>query len=232
MGKWPLDQISMLTDIFSDTKQEHCKEQFSQVEREAAENSSQKINRKRTNIKEICSDVTDKEELPSDYVVMDFETTGLMEYDSRIIQVAAYKYRDHIKTDEIVTYVNPGESIPENITELTGIHDDDVKKAPEIDKVLPKLIEFINNEIIIGHNISFDLRFLVYNAKKCSIQLPHIEYIDTLKLSRRYIGGAENYKLETLKEYLGITASSHSADEDCYVCGEVYRRCALQAGAK
>lgn len=232
MDKRPLDQISMLADIFSDIKQEPCKEQVTQAEREAAENSPQKINRKRTNIKGICSDVTDKEDLPSDYVVMDFETTGLREYDSRIIQAAAYKYRDHMKTDEMVTYVNPGEPIPENITELTGIHDEDVKGAPGIDKVLPKLIEFIKNEIIIGHNIAFDLRFLVYNAEKCGIKLPHIEYIDTLKLSRRYIGGAENYKLETLKDHLGIIASSHSADEDCYVCGEVYRRCALLARAK
>lgn len=230
MDKGPLDQISMLNEIFADMKQDLYKEQDMQAE--ALENGSQKIKKKRTNIKGICSDVTDKEYLPSDYVVMDFETTGLRECDSRIIQAAVYKYRDYMKTDEMVTYVDPGEPIPENITELTGIGNEDVQGAPSIDEALPKLIEFIKDEIIIGHNIAFDLRFLVHNAEQCGIQLPHIEYIDTLKLSRRYIEGAENYKLETLKEHLGIIASSHSADEDCYVCGEVYRRCALKAEAK
>lgn len=229
MNKWPSDQISMLTDIFQDMEKESYEAQPKQKERETAENSSQNIKRKRTNIKRICSDVTDREVLPSDYVVMDFETTGLTEYDSRIIQFAAYKYRGHIKIHEMVTYVDPGEPIPENITELTGIRDVDVKGAPNIYKVLPRLVEFIKDEIIIGHNIPFDLRFLIYNAEQCGINLPHIEYIDTLKLSRRYIRGADNYKLETLKEHLGIMASSHSADEDCYVCGEVYRICALRA---
>lgn len=226
MDKLPLEQISMLTDSFSAIKQ------ASKLEVEAVKNTSPKVKRKKTNIKGICSDVTDMERLPSDYVVMDFETTGLMEYDSKIIQMAAYKYRDHMKIDEMVTYVDPGEPIPENITELTGIHDEDVQGAPSIDKVLPKLIEFIKDEIIIGHNIAFDLRFLVYNAEQCGIQLQHTQYIDTLKLSRRYIEGVKNYKLETLKEHLGIAASSHIADEDCYVCGEVYRRCALQAEIK
>lgn len=226
MDKWPLGQISMLTDSLLSKKQDP------QAEVKEEENTSSKIKKKRTNIKGICSDVTDRESLPSDYVVMDFETTGLMEYDSKIIQVAAYKYRGHMKIDEMVTYVDPGEPIPQNITELTGIHDDDVQGAPTIDKALPKLIEFIKNEIIIGHNISFDLRFLVYNAEQCGVKLPRIEYIDTLKLARRYIDGAENYKLETLKERLGIIASSHSADEDCYVCGEVYRMCAMRAGVK
>lgn len=230
MDKGPLDQISMLNEIFADMKQDLYKEQDMQAE--ALENGSQKIKKKRTNIKGICSDVTDKEYLPSDYVVMDFETTGLRECDSRIIQAAVYKYRDYMKTDEMVTYVDPGEPIPENITELTGIGNEDVQGAPSIDEALPKLIEFIKDEIIIGHNIAFDLRFLVHNAEQCGIHLPYIEYIDTLKLSRRYIEGAENYKLETLKEHLGIIASSHSADEDCYVCGEVYRRCALKAEAK
>lgn len=196
MKNWPSDQISMLTDSFPYQKQEPYKEQAMHMEMGTAENPPQKVKIKGTNIKGICSDVTDMGVLPSDYVVLDFETTGLRECNSRIIQAAAYKYRGYTKTDEMVTYVDPGEPIPENITELTGIGNEDVQGAPSIDEALPKLIEFIKDEIIIGHNIAFDLRFLVYNAEQYGIHLPYIEYIDTLKLSRRYIKGAETTSLK------------------------------------
>ena len=186
----------------------------------------------RINIKGICTNTTECQSLPKDYVVMDFETTGLKEDSSKIIQVAVYRYRDYIKTDELVTYVDPQEHIPEEITELTGISDEDVEGAPAIEIILPRLLSFIKGEIVVGHNIPFDLRFLAYNAQENGIKLLPIKYIDTLQLSRRYICGVDNYKLKTLKEYLGIVAASHSADEDCYVCGEVYRRCAATAGLK
>lgn len=165
------------------------------------------------------------EKYPSDYIALDFETTGLCPEKAQIIQVAAIKYRNFVKVDQFTTFVNPKVKIPAKITSLTGITDKLVIDAPVIEEILPSLLKFLHNDIILAHNASFDLKFLVSNLYRYRMPIPCITAVDTLKMSRKYIKDVDNYKLSTLKEHLNIQASSHLADEDCYVCSEVYRHC-------
>ena len=41
-----------------------------------------------------------------------------------------------------------------------------VKDAETIDKVIPKIIEFIGNDVLVAHNAGFDIGFLKYNFEK------------------------------------------------------------------
>lgn len=172
-----------------------------------------------------CTELTEPHELPSNYVVLDFETTGLNPGTDRIIQVAAIRYRNFTKVEQFVTYVNPGITIPQKITKLTGIKNSDVKNAPYINQIMPKLTKFIGSDVIVAHNAVFDIKFLVTNMWMCKLNLPSYVYVDTLGLARKYMRDVENHKLVTLKEYLNIKATSHLADEDCLVCNEVYKYC-------
>ena len=169
-------------------------------------------------------------ELTNDFVVFDFETTGLDAKTEKIIQIGALRYRNNEKVDEFVTYVNPQKSIPSNITSLTGINNSDVKNAPIISQILPRFINFIGEDVLIAHNADFDMKFLLNNAFNLRIKKPQNEVIDTLSLSRKYIKGAngaklENYKLTTLKAILDINVGSHNSADDCFVCAEVYKKC-------
>ncbi|KMN45751.1 3'-5' exonuclease [Bacillus sp. LK2] len=164
--------------------------------------------------------------LPLDYVVIDFETTGFNPYNDKIIQVAAVKYRNHELIDQFVSYVNPERPIPSRITSLTGITNYRVSDAPTIEEVLPLFLAFLDTNIIVAHNASFDMRFLKSNVNMMGLPEPKNNVIDTVFLAKKYMKHAPNHKLETLKRMLGIRLSSHNAFDDCITCAAVYQRCA------
>lgn len=168
------------------------------------------------------------QEMVKDFTVLDFETTGFSPKVGKIIQVAAVRYRNFVNVKEYSTYVNPGVAIPELITEITGITDFDVYGADGVDKVLPELLTFIGEDVIVAHNASFDMSFLLANMQKERVDYKKFKVIDTLSLARDYIK-AENHKLPTLKGVLGLNDySSHEALSDCIVTGELYKYCCGQ----
>ena len=139
-------------------------------------------------------------QLKEPYVVLDFETTGLNPQTDKIIEVGAVKVVDGNVT-EFTSLVNPLVSLPAKITEITGLRDKDLKNAPTIDAVLPRLDDFLSDCIIVAHNASFDLKF--YCAAHGSTTV-YKSYIDTVKLAKKAFPGSENYKLETLVKNLNI----------------------------
>lgn len=160
------------------------------------------------------------------FVVLDFETTGLSPERDKIIQIAAIKFHDFKKIDEFCSYVNPQIKIPPHITKINGITDNDVKNAPNISEILPKLIEFIGDEIIVAHNAPFDLKFLLTNMYSNGIEYRRFRVVDTLSLARKYINSTTNHKLETMKSFLNLNhLKSHDALHDCYVTAELYKYC-------
>lgn len=168
---------------------------------------------------------------PKDYIVFDTETTGLDPNSNEIIEYSFLKYVDNKLVDKLSSLVKPSVPIPEFITNITHISNDSVEDALPIDEHLAKIIEFINGQIIIGHNILFDIKFLESTIKRSSLELNRvkIEYIDTVSLARKYIPDAPNHKLETLKNYLNIDSISHRSESDCEVTQIVYMKCVEKA---
>ena len=108
--------------------------------------------------------------------------------------------------------VNPGCSIPEEITELTGIDDEMVKNMPFLTEVLPQLDNFLQGAVLIGHNIQFDLSFL-----KSYITLPE-NYLDTVEMAKILFPYAPGYSLDELAYSLDIDRSSaHRALGDAVI---------------
>lgn len=169
-------------------------------------------------------EITKESDLPSDYTVLDFETTGLKPEKSKIIQVGAVRYRNDEKISEFLSYIFVDE-IPERITALTGIRIDHCECAPGLSDIMPQLLKFIGSDIIVAHNAPFDLAFLTYYMKELKLPSQIFAYVDTLKLARKKMVGVQSYKLSALKKFLCLDYASHSADQDCYVCHEVYRYC-------
>lgn len=180
---------------------------------------------KRKKTKEEHMKYTKARKLEEDYVVFDFETTGLRQQDCEIIQIGAVKFKGHEKIDQFETYVKPEGEISKRITRITGITDDTVKYAPTIEEVLPSLVEFVGNNVLIAHNASFDMKFLLHNLHEIGEDYKKFRVIDTLRLARKYID-TDNHKLVTLKSHFGLDEhGSHDALEDCLVTAEVYKYC-------
>ncbi|MBQ0140417.1 MAG: 3'-5' exonuclease [Kurthia sp.] len=162
----------------------------------------------------------------TDFVVLDFETTGLSPFLSNIIQIGAVRYRNFEATNQLSLFVNPQEFITAYITNLTGIRNEDVAEAPTIDSALPELLRFLGSDTIIAHNAPFDMKFLLVNMERLEIEAPIGEVIDTLWLSQKYIYDVPDHKLPTLKSYLHLDDyASHEALADCYVTGALYKYC-------
>src|SRR5215469_15014156 len=87
------------------------------------------------------------------FVVLDLETTGGSPLSCAITEVGAVKFRGGELLGTLQTLVNPGLPIPPEITYLTGITEAMVVPAPTIDAVLPSLVSFVGNAVIVGHNV-------------------------------------------------------------------------------
>jgi ATP-dependent DNA helicase DinG len=150
------------------------------------------------------------------YVALDLETTGLSAERDTIWEIGAVRFRPRAygREDEVLdtwrTFVNPGRPLPFKIQQLSGVTDADLKGAPELSQVLPRLFGFIGDHPVIGHNIGADLNFL--RARGFFLGNP---LLDTFELASILLPRQSRYDLGSLAEALGIPVTvRHRALED------------------
>lgn len=162
--------------------------------------------------------------MPKDYAAMDLETTGLNPRLDKIIEIGAVRVRDGVVTDTFCTYVNPGKAIPKRVTELTGISDGDVADAPYIEEVMPQFMEFLGEDILLGHNIIFDYSFVKKAAANQKLAFER-EGIDTLRIARRFLTELKSRNLGFLCSYYQIPLEeAHRAYHDAKAAHLLYLR--------
>lgn len=156
------------------------------------------------------------------YTVLDIETTGLSPINDNIIEISGLKVRDNKVVKEFSSLIKSDKPVNGFITNLTGITDSMLSDAPDIKTVLPEFMEFLSDDIILGHNISFDLGFIRTKLRQHFQQDLFNKSMDT-----RYIAKSKiklmNYKLVTIAKHFGIdTKNNHRGLKDCYITFEVY----------
>jgi len=157
--------------------------------------------------------------MPQTYVALDLETTGLDAEHDAIIEVGAAKFRQDEELDRFSTFVDPGRHIPHDITVLTGITDQDVKGAPQLHEVLPRLREFVGEQPVLGHSVNFDLRFLQQHSTAFDN-----EYLDTFELAGVLIPDADRYSLSRLAQMLNVELEqAHRALDDALTSYRLFR---------
>ncbi len=152
--------------------------------------------------------------MTEEFIVIDFETTGLSAGYDRIIEVAAAVMRGGEVVDSYVQLTHPGQRIPSFITQLTGISDAMVKDKPRPEEVMPELLRFLGDRVCVAHNATFDAGF--FHAEMSRAGLSHERtFLCTMKLSRRLVHGSPNHKLGDLARYLNLVvpagATAHRA---------------------
>ncbi|TAA67492.1 PolC-type DNA polymerase III [Planococcus salinarum] len=142
------------------------------------------------------------------FVVFDLETTGLSAVYDTIIELAAVKIKGGQIIDKFESFANPHHPLSDTTTNLTGITDEMVKDAPEVEEVIRNYHEWAGDHIMVAHNASFDMGFLYVAYKKFGIVKNH-STIDTLELARMLHPELKSHRLNTLAKKFGIELTQH-----------------------
>ena len=161
--------------------------------------------------------------LDCEYCVLDLETTGISCQTEKITEVGIIKYKNGEVIDEFECFVNPEKPIPPRVVEITHITDDMVKDAETIDKIIPKIIDFIGDSVLVAHNADFDIGYLKYNFEKYGYKLENT-YIDTLRLAKAIFPDLKKYKLGLIADSLNIQVDvAHRALDDVKTLVAVFK---------
>lgn len=162
----------------------------------------------------------------ANFVVFDLETTGLSTRYDKITEFGAIRFENGQVVDKLDILINPERKIPKAIVEKTHITDEMVKDQPTIEQVIDKILAFMDNAILVSHNITFDYGFINENLKRMGRPELVKPAIDTLSLSRYLFPDSSSHRLGSLSKNLGLDTyndeEAHRADFDARALNDVW----------
>ena len=190
-------------------------------------------------------------DFPKDFSVIDIETTGLDPECCEILEISAIRVRNNKPTERFHSFIYPilseddfidfdddGNEIKLTLEEavdnyltpfirrLTGITPDMLMDAPTIDKVLDNFMSFVGDDILVGHNVNFDINFIYDALEFHQNKTLANDFIDTLRLSRKAFPAFPHHTMQYLSDALDLQhASTHRTTDDCLACLEVFEKC-------
>lgn len=158
----------------------------------------------------------------AEFSVVDVETTGLGPANNNIIEIGLVKIKNFKVIDRYNSFINPGRAIPPFITQFTGISDDDVYDAPFFEDLVKPLQDFLEDSVLVGHNLQFDLSFLRKEFRVCGIENYQPLQLCTLRLARRMLPNLKSRSLGNLANHLHLkNEDAHRAYADAEVTAKI-----------
>jgi DNA polymerase-3 subunit epsilon len=151
--------------------------------------------------------------------VFDLETTGTQVTKDRIVQIAIIKLLPNGEQKEYNQLINPGISIPEEITAIHGITNDQVKNCSVFRDKAKEIAEFIGDSDLAGYNSNkFDIPVLAEEFLRAEYEfdLSNRRFIDVQnifhKMEQRTLAAAYqfycNKKIENAHDALFDTRAT------------------------
>jgi DNA polymerase-3 subunit epsilon len=137
------------------------------------------------------------------YSIIDIETTGGSPKTEKITEIAIYVHNGNEVIKEFVSLVNPEKEIPYYITQLTGITNTMVAKAPKFYEIAKTIVELTENTVFVAHNATFDYGFIKSEFASLGYNFERPLFC-TVKMGRKFIPGKKSYSLGNLCTDLGI----------------------------
>ena len=160
-----------------------------------------------------------------DFYVIDFETAN--NYANSACSVGVVRFVDGKEIGRVYSLIHPAKMyfIPEWTEQIHHISYNDVRDKPYFPEVWDNIImPFVNEKPelpFVAHNAKFDMNVI----KKCcayyGMEVPDIEYFDSLKIAQRTWKDFETHKLTYLAEHFGIIYQAHNALDDAITCGRI-----------
>ena len=169
----------------------------------------------------------------TELIVFDVETTGFSAEKNHVIQFSGIKFiisnGEMSEKERFDTYINPSYSLPEKITEVTGITDATLVDAPREREIFSRLHAFVGDAPnVCGHNVSFDIRFITAMYERYGFTFAPCAVLDTLEMARDIAFGSKgltNNKLGTLASHFGVDygLTFHNSMDDVIACSRLLR---------
>lgn len=161
--------------------------------------------------------------LDGDFVVLDFETTGLSLISDTPTELGAVKISGGKIVETFSTLIDPRKHIPEHVSEKTGITDDMVHGQPLFEDILPDFYRFTYGCGIVCHNITFDFPFLLRAGNRAGWAFGDRLTYDTMGIAPRAIHGLQRLSLAAITEELQIVNdTAHRALSDAEATAKVF----------
>jgi DNA polymerase III epsilon subunit family exonuclease len=159
------------------------------------------------------------------FIAFDIETTGGNPEKNGITEIFALRYEQGRVVDTFYSMVNPKVSIPPIVRRMTGITNRMVKDAPEIAEVMPKLLDFIGQDVLVSHNTIGDMKFLRYFSAQVTGSMLANYYLCTHLLVEKLVSDAPDKSLKGLAQYFSLPADQqlHRAEADAYLTLELFK---------
>ena len=169
-------------------------------------------------------DNMNKVEDVDDYTVLDIETTSLDSYYGEILEISAIKVRNKKEIEYFSELIKINNEVGYFTTRLTGITNEMIEQeGKDLVYVLYEFKKFLGNDIIIGHNVNFDIDFIYDSMVDNLGEYLSNDYIDTLRISRKVLPELKHHKLDNLIDYFNLTKrNEHRALNDCVLTNQVY----------
>ncbi|CAO6123714.1 DnaQ DNA polymerase III, epsilon subunit and related 3'-5' exonucleases [Candidatus Pelagibacterales bacterium] len=163
------------------------------------------------------------------FAVLDTETTGLnVNEGHRIVSIGATKIKNLKITNEILDeLINPERKISEPSIKIHHITQEQVQNKPVLKELDEKIYNFLKNTVLVGHNLNFDIKFIIKSAPYTTIayRVKNIVTIDTIYLAAGIYPHLKSYELSFLCENLKIQTKDqtrHSAIGDSVITARLF----------
>lgn len=165
------------------------------------------------------------------YVAFDTETSGAYPVGFDVVEFGAVKWYKGEEVGRMQVLLKPREQMSDFIIGIHGITNEMVAGAPEMADKIHEIHEFFKGAVVMAHHAPFDLGFLAIDFEKAHLPLPSEPALCTSLLSRKWIHGVDNHKLQTLVKHLKIDGGqAHRAYDDAKACLQVGLACFAKMG--
>ncbi len=166
------------------------------------------------------------------FAVVDVETTNGSREEQRIIELGVCVVEGGQVSREWASLLNPERPVPYWVQQLTGISNAEVQSAPRFADVLPRLLDDLEDTILVAHHARFDVACLNGEVSRVLSKRLANRYLCTVELSRHLLPGSRNYRLETLSRWLGLRHERpHRAGSDAHATAELFCHLLRTVGA-
>ena len=168
--------------------------------------------------------------IPNEFVIVDVETSGLNEFNDRILEIGAVHFvkSDYLTSGEVTTFqvfIKQDKPIPSEATAINNITDEMVADGDDEHQALSKFFDFVGKKRLFAYNAKFDKGFIEQAIKRSGYQLqrPTFTITDIYALAKKYVHHLPNRKLETVARSSGYKLEgAHRAVNDCAMALHVF----------
>jgi DNA polymerase III epsilon subunit family exonuclease len=158
------------------------------------------------------------------FVVFDLETTGLRPGTARPCEIGAVRVRGLELAERFQTLANPGARLQPAVAALTGLRDEELRRAPPVAAGIRRFLAFAGDAVLVAHNARFDMAFLDNETMRLTGRRVAATVVDTVGLARRLLGRQPANLGALAHRFVTETRPCHRALPDAEATAEILLR--------